>query len=150
LTAQSVVRFKHDGIPLPGALGIFSGGGNDARNPTDSTAFFAVPGLVGAKIPQPGNTHPAYLGDHDPADPLASPILADLHGLPPTLCMTGTRDTALAGTVNFHRALIRAGVDAKLIVYDALPHAFWYEVGIPEAQEALKYQASFLDSHLGK
>jgi monoterpene epsilon-lactone hydrolase len=130
--------------------GFFSGGGNDARNPTDSAAFFAVPELVGAKVPPPGNTHPAFLGDHDPGDPLVSPLLADLKGFPPTLCMTGTRDTALAGTTNFHRALLRDGVDAHLIVYDALPHAFWYEVGIPEAQEALRYQAEFLDRNLGR
>jgi acetyl esterase/lipase len=148
LTVMSIARFKHDGIPLPAAIGIFSGNG-DSRQPTDSTAFFGVPGLVGAKVPQPGQRS-AVLAQHDPNDPLASPITSDLKGWPSALCMTGTRDTALAGTVNFHRALLRAGVEAKLMVYDALPHAFWYEVGVPEAQEALAYQAKFLDSHLAK
>jgi epsilon-lactone hydrolase len=149
LTAQAAVRFRHDGLPLPAALGFFSGSA-DATNPTDSAAFFAVPELVGAKIPEPGNARRTYLGDHDPKDPLASPIFADLKGFPPTFCMTGTRDSALAGTVDFHRALLRAGAEAKLIVYDALPHAFWYEVAIPESREALEYQARFFDSHLGR
>lgn len=105
---------------------------------------------MGATIPEPGNQRSVYLGTHDPADPVASPIKADLHGMPPVLCMTGARDQSLSGTVNFHRALLKAGVDAQLIVYDALPHAFWYTVGIPEATEALEYQAKFLDQHMGK
>jgi len=64
--------------------------------------------------------------------------------------MTGTRDEALSGTVIFHRAPLRAGVDSQLIVYDALPHAFWYTIGMPEASEALEFQAQFLDAHLGR
>jgi monoterpene epsilon-lactone hydrolase len=149
LTAQSVVRFRQLGLPLPAALGFFSGNA-DSTTAGDSRAFYAVAGLAGATVPAPGNQRTVYLGPHDPADPVASPIKSDLRGLPPVLCMTGTRDTALSGTVNFHRALLRAGVDSQLIVYDALPHAFWYTVGIPEAVEALEFQAKFLDGHLGR
>ena len=67
-----------------------------------------------------------------------------------TSATAGTRDTALAGKSNFHRALVRAGVNAKLIIFDALPHAFWYEVAIPESREALEYQAKFFDQQLGR
>jgi acetyl esterase/lipase len=67
-----------------------------------------------------------YVGDHDRKDPVLSPIYADMRGFPSTLCMTSTRDHCLSGTVDFHRALLRAGVDARLMVFDALPHAFWY------------------------
>jgi acetyl esterase/lipase len=149
LTLQAAVRIRHDGLPQPGALGVFSGNG-DSTTPTDSSAMFATAGLVGAKIPEPGNQRTAYLGDHDPKDPLASPIFADLKGFPPTLCMTGTRDAALVGTVNFNRALRRAGADTELVVFDAMPHAFWYTTGIPESTEALQIQASFFDRKLGK
>ena len=149
LTLMTAVRIRHDGLPQPAALGVFSGNA-DSRNPTDSTAYFATSGLVGAQIPQPGNSRRVVLGDHDPNDPLASPIIADLKGFPSTLCMTGTRDTALVGTSNIHRALRRAGVDAELVVFDALPHAFWYTTGVPESTEALEIQARFFDSRLGK
>ncbi len=149
LTIQAAVRIRHDGLPQPGVLGLFSGNG-DSTTPTDSTAMFSTAGLVGATIPEPGNQRKAYLGDHDPKDPLASPIFADLKGFPPTLCMTGTRDSALVGTVNFNRALRRAGVDTELVVFDALPHAFWYTTGVPESTEALQIQASFFDRKLGK
>ena len=82
-------------------------------------------------------------------DPVLSPIHADLKGFPPTLCMTSTRDHCLSGTADFHRALLRAGVDARLMVFDAMPHAFWYRYDLPESKEALEAQASFLDQHLG-
>ncbi len=149
LTGQVAVRLKHDKLPLPAALGFFTGHGDFSRV-GDSRAFFAVPGLAGiaAAAPQPESERP-YMKGHDPKDPLASPIYADLTGLPPTLCITATRDTLLSGTVNFHRALVHAGVDAELIVYDALPHAFWYMVGVPESQEALTTMARFFDRHLG-
>jgi len=47
------------------------------------------------------------------------------------------------------RALLRAGVDARLMVFDAMPHAHWYSFDFPESKEALEAQARFLDLHLG-
>ena len=147
LTAQTAVRMKHDGLPLPGALGFFTGH-TDFTKVGDSQAFFAVPGLASAKPPTPENESP-YMKGHDPKDPLASPIFADLHGFPPTLCMTGTRDLFLSGTSNFHRVLISQGVDADLVVFEAMSHAHWYMIGIPEATEALEIQAHWFDRKLG-
>ena len=89
-----------------------------------------------------------YVAGHDRRDPVLSPIYTDLWVFPPTLCMTSTRDHCLSGTVDFHRALLRAGVDARLMVFDAIPHAFWYSFDLPESREALEAQASFLDHHL--
>ena len=82
-------------------------------------------------------------------DPVLSPIYADLKGFPPTLCMTGTRDHCLSGTVDFHRALLRADVDARLMVFGAMKHAHWYAFDLPESKEAREAQARFLDKHLG-
>jgi acetyl esterase/lipase len=149
LTAQAAVRIRHDGLPQPGALGFFSGGA-DYSNVADSHSFFGTAGLKGAQIPEQGDQQPDYLGNHDRKDPLASPIFADLKGFPPTLCMTGTRDAAQASTANFHRALRRVGVQTELVVFDSMPHAFWYTTGVPESTEALQIQASFFDQHLGK
>jgi monoterpene epsilon-lactone hydrolase len=148
LTAETAVRLRQLGLPLPAALGFFSGDADLARA-GDSLAFFGVPGLEGARVPDRSGSSP-YLRDHDPRDPVASPLYADLRGFPPTLCVTGTRDLLLSGTVNFHRALRRAGVPAELVVFDAMPHAHWYMVDVPEAREALETMASFLDEHLGR
>jgi monoterpene epsilon-lactone hydrolase len=149
LTLMATVRIRHDGLPQPGALGVFSGNG-DSSQPTDSSAMFSVAGLIGARIPSPGNQRSAFLGDHDPKDPLVSPIYADLKSFPPTLCMSGTRDTALVGTANFNRALRRNGDVTELVVFDGLPHAFWYTTGIPESTEALEIQAKWFNDKLGR
>jgi acetyl esterase/lipase len=108
-------------------------------------AFFGVPGLVGAT---PNSRGLAYLKGVDARDPLVSPIFSDLRGLPPTLNITGTRDMLLSATANFHRALLKAGVKSELIVYDAMPHAFWYMIGTPESKEALETMAEFFDRQL--
>jgi acetyl esterase/lipase len=62
--------------------------------------------------------------------------------------MSGTRDALLSGAANLHRALRRAGVDADLHVFEAMPHAHWYNIQLPEAQEALQEQANFFLKHL--
>ena len=72
------------------------------------------------------------------------------HGLPPTLFVTSGRDLLLSGTVNLHRAYLLAGVDARLVVYDALTHAFWYDPKMPEAIEANHIMADFFVKELGK
>ena len=90
------------------------------------------------------------MGKTDPKDPVLSPIYADLHGLPPTLFVTSGRDLLLSGTANLHRAFLNAGDDARLIVFDALPHAFWYSPLLPEALEANHMMADFFVKQLGK
>jgi acetyl esterase/lipase len=86
----------------------------------------------------------------DSKDPVLSPIYSDLRGLPPTLFVTSTRDLLLSGTANLHRAYLNAGVDARLVVFDALPHAFWYDSQLPEAIEANHTMADFFVSKLGR
>jgi acetyl esterase/lipase len=80
---------------------------------------------------------------------MLSPLFADLRGMPPTLLVTSTRDILLSDTSTFHRALLGAGNDAQLVVFDALPHAFWYHFELPETREALGIMAKFLQDKLG-
>ncbi len=151
LAAQTAVQIRRNSQPLPAVLGFFSGYVDLARY-GDSRWVYGSGGLkdFSAMIePLKGLGMVPYVGDHDRRDPVLSPIYADLKGFPPTLCMTSTRDHCLSGTTDFHRALLRAGVDARLMVFDAMPHAFWYRFDIPESKEALEAQASFLDQHLG-
>lgn len=150
LAAEVAVRMKKDSIPLPAAPGFFSGYADWAKG-GDSAAFFGVPGLADAAVPSRPYESPdlrPYIKGHNPADPLLSPLLADLRGLPPTLNITGTRDLLLSDTARFHRALLKAGVRSELIVYEAMPHAFWYQIGTPESQEALGAMAEFFKRQL--
>jgi len=151
LTAEVAVKIKELGLPMPAAFGIFSGMGDFARI-GDSQAMYALRGLSGhLDVPDDSKPHDDYyVGKTDPKDPVLSPIFADLHGMPPTLFITSGRDLLLSGTVNLHRAFLNAGDDARLIVYDALPHAFWYSTKLPEALEANHAMADFLSKQLAK
>lgn len=150
LTGEVAVKLKQLGLPMPAALGIFSGFGDFAR-PGDSASLFSLQGLSGHLDPPSAEPHISYyVGKTDPRDPVISPIYADLRGLPPTLFVTATRDMLLSGTVNLDRAYLHAGVDAHLVVFDALPHAFWYNSQLPEAIEANHMMADFFVKYLGK
>ena len=150
LTAETAVRIKQLGLPLPAALGIFSTLDSFARM-GDSYSIFTLSGLRGHLDPADSSVHdPWYVGTANPKDPVLSPIYADLHGMPPTLFVTATRDALLSSTVNLHRAYLRAGVDARLVVFDALWHAFWYQSSLPESIEANHLMADFFLRQLSK
>ncbi len=150
LTAEVAARLKQLGLPLPAGLGIFSGMGDFARA-GDSMSIYSLGGFSGhLDPPEPEHHDLAYVAATDPRDPVLSPIFSDMHGLPPTLLITSGRDLLLSGTVNLHRAYLNAGVDARLVVFDALPHAFWYDSSLPEAIEANKMMADFFVQQLRK
>jgi monoterpene epsilon-lactone hydrolase len=151
LTAEVAVRLKQLGLPLPAALGIFSGLGDFSRV-GDSRQIFTLSGFPGEMQPINPNHLPNddYAGTTNRKDPMLSPLFADLHGMPPSLLVTSTRDILLSDTTMFHRALLQAGVDARLVVFEALPHAFWYHFQLPETKEALELMAKFFDERVGR
>ena len=151
LTGEVAVKLKQSGLPLPAALGIFSGLADFSRT-ADSQQLFALNGFSGNISPQgPNERHDSpYVGNTDARDPVLSPLFADLRGFPPTLLVTSTRDLLLSNTSIFHVALLQAGVDARLVIFEALPHAFWYHFQLPETQQALEMMAKFFDEKLGK
>lgn len=151
LTGEVAVKLKRSGLPLPAALGMFSTLADFSR-PSDSQQLFALNGFSGDIAPQTSERphDERYVGKTDPKDPVLSPLFADLRGLPPCLLVTSTRDLLLSNTSIFHRALLRAGVNSQLVVFEALPHAFWYHFQLPETKEALQLMANFFDEKLQK
>jgi acetyl esterase/lipase len=150
LTGEVAVRLKQLSLPEPAALGIFSGFGDFAR-PGDSIHLYGLRGFSGyLATPHAGDKEhlSVYVGSTDLKDPVLSPIYADLKGMPPTLFVTSGRDLLLSGTTDLHRAFLRAGDDARLMVFDGLPHAFWYDPELPESTEANQAMAKFLAEHL--
>ncbi len=134
LTAEVTVKLKQLNLPVPAATGIFSGLGDFARA-GDSIMLFALK---------------EYTGSTPIIDPVLSPLYADHTGFPATLFVTSGRDLLLSGTTILHRAYLRDGVDAHLVVFEALPHAFWNNAALPETKEAAQLMAAFLEKHLGK
>ncbi len=145
LTAEVSAKLKQSGLPLPAALGIFSGGGDFSRK-GDTQSIYGLFGLGGPMWP--GGPSP-YVANTDVKDPILSPIYSDLHGMPPTLFLSSTRDFLLSSTCLLQRAFLRAGVESPLVVFEALNHAFWNDPSLPESREAYGIMAAFFDKHLG-
>ena len=85
----------------------------------------------------------AYAGrasDH----PEASPLFADLAGLPPVLIQVGSREILLSDSCRLNDAFRRAGGDVTLNVWDGLWHGWQLRYDIPEAGYALDELATFL------
>jgi acetyl esterase/lipase len=143
LSAQLVARLVKLGQPVPAAMGFFSGSA-DLSKVADSETW--------QPLPNGGKTlvasMPGYVGNTPLNDPGLSPVYSDLSRFPPTLAVSSTRDIMLSGTSNFARALTEHGVDARLVVFDGLPHAFWSYMPIPETDEANNLMARFLKSHV--
>jgi monoterpene epsilon-lactone hydrolase len=91
-----------------------------------------------------------YLGgDGDPRDPMASPLYAELAGLPPLLIQVGDRETVLDDSVMFAEKARAAGVDVELQVWDGMIHVFqMFAAELPEACRAIDSIAEFINRHL--
>jgi acetyl esterase/lipase len=148
LTPQVAVKLRQLGLPVPAALGVFSGSG-DLSQPGDTQELYTIWGFRGYLKPRHGTIIKGYVGNTNPHDPVLSPLYADLRGMPPALFVSSTRDLLLSGTSTLHRAFLRAGVHAELVVFEALPHAFWYDYHLPESREALHLMADFFNRQVG-
>ncbi|MBI2241042.1 MAG: alpha/beta hydrolase [Magnetospirillum gryphiswaldense] len=66
-----------------------------------------------------------YLADPaQRANPLAAPLHADLHGLPPQLVIGAGQDCLLDDSLKLAKKLEKASVPTTLSVYDDAPHSF--------------------------
>jgi monoterpene epsilon-lactone hydrolase len=151
LTGEVVAQLKKSSLPLPGAVGMFSVRPDYSRA-TESLQLFTLDGFPGSLEPTDPNHPPAdaYVGSTNPKDPVLSPFFADPKNWPPSLFVTSTRDLLLSDTAMFHLSLLRAGNDTQLVVFEALPHAFWYQFHLPETKQCLEIMANFFEDKLGR
>ena len=110
LAAALAVVFRDEGRPLAGQLLIY---------PTVDLAM-SLPGIhayrgLGQKGKELVFVREAYLGDHDPTDPLASPLFADASGLAPALVLTVHHDALRGEGVAYAEKLLAAGVPTEHI-----------------------------------
>jgi acetyl esterase/lipase len=79
-----------------------------------------------------------YLGDQDARTPLASPLYADLSGLPPLLIQVGTAETLLDDSTRLAERVKQAGVKVTLESWDDMIHVFQaFAAMLPEGQQAI-------------
>ncbi len=90
-----------------------------------------------------------YADGHDLKDPYLSPLFGDFtRGYPPTFIQTGTRDVFLSNSVRMHRALLRAGIEVELHVWEAMPHG-GFGGTTPEDAEVQAEVRRFIEKHWG-
>jgi monoterpene epsilon-lactone hydrolase len=88
---------------------------------------------------------PLYLRDHDPRDPLASPLFGDLHGLPPLLIQVGSDEVLLSDSTSFAKRATEAGMDVTLEVWPRMQHVWQFTASfLPEAREAIEKIGEFI------
>lgn len=90
-----------------------------------------------------------YLKGKDPLDPLASPVYADLEGLPPLLIHVGSGEVLLDDAVSLHERATQYGVASHLDIWDGMPHV-WHFMSpvLKEGRMGLQQAATFITAHL--
>ncbi len=145
IAAACILKARDMGLPLPGACVLHTA----AVDLTQSGDTFETNALIDVVLRTSDN--PAlqlYAGGHDTRDPLLSPVFGDFSkGFPPTILLSGTRDLLLSSTVMMHRALRRAGIEADLHVFEAMPHGGFGNAA-PEDQELLAETVRFIHKQL--
>jgi acetyl esterase/lipase len=91
-----------------------------------------------------------YLGGGDPAQPLASPVFAAFHNMPPLLCLVGSEEVLLDDSFRLARAMAAAGRSATVSVAAGMQHVFPIWAGaFPEADCAVRDVAEWVRSQVG-
>ena len=146
LVLSLLLRIRDEGSPAPACAVCFSawtdlaGTGDSVRANDGRCAMFHP-----ENIPEYAAV---YLGEHSPLDPYASPVHADLSGLPPVLLQVGSTELLLDDSRRVHSKIQDAGGISELRIFDDLAHCWQMLDGlVPEAREALKDAAAFIRHH---
>lgn len=149
LALSLLVALRDAGRPLPSAAFLISpwtdlaATGESYVTRADSDPIHQRPMILAAAR--------GYLGpDADPLDPRASPLYAELAGLPPLLIQVGDRETGLDDSTRLAERARAAGVPVELEVCDGMIHVFQlFAEELPEARRAIAQAGAFLRLHLG-
>ena len=156
ITAQTIAALLEQGNAPPGAAGVLCAGAGINFGSGDSA--YIGPALSGSEPPSadaasPETTPFVYFHGADLSDPVISPMdHPDILGrFPPTLLVTGTRDTALSPALITHQRLLALGAESTLYVQEGMGHNhFNMFAGTEEASQAYDVIWSFFDRNLDR
>ncbi|HEY2465694.1 MAG TPA: alpha/beta hydrolase [Steroidobacteraceae bacterium] len=142
LAIATAVGVRDAGLKLPKAIVAFSPysdlavTGASVEANAKSCAMFTPRGIREAAA--------MYLAGADARDPRASPLYANLAGLPPMLLFASRHETLRDDTLRLAERAAAAGVKVELIVRDRLPHVWPVFVTLlPEARDAFTTVTAF-------
>ncbi|MCU1281685.1 MAG: hydrolase or acyltransferase, alpha/beta fold family [bacterium] len=141
LTLATLVVLRDAGDPLPAGAVCVSAATDLTRSGASHRTRVADEVLLSPRFLRVVDA--LYRGHVDARDPLASPLFAELGGLPPLLMHVGSHELLLDDTLAFAAKARAAGVDVTLDVWPGLWHVFHAFVSLPEARRALDQIAAF-------
>lgn len=146
IALATLILARDEGLPMPAALHLFWPQ-TDLTLSGDSLVYnrgkdFLTIGLVESSARM-------YLSGADASDPRASPLLANLEGLPPTMVQVGERDMIRSDGERLVDALEAAGTRAVIEVQPRAIHGFAAAGDDqPESREALARATAWLRAQL--
>jgi acetyl esterase/lipase len=147
LTVSTMVSLRENEISLPAAAVLISPwvdlalSGGSIISKADIDPMVSKEGLI--------DMAEAYIGDSDLKAPLASPLYADLSGLPPILIQAGTAEILLDDAIRMADRAGKDGVDVTLNTAEDMCHVWHvFTSMLPEAIEAIGELARFIRKHL--
>jgi acetyl esterase/lipase len=147
LSVAAMVKARREGLAMPAAALLISpwadlamAGGSIAAKAAEDPSLT----LEGLK-----NCARQYLAGTPAGEGLASPIHADLQGLPPLLIQVGSAEILLDDAVRLAGAAGAAGVDTRLEIWPRMPHV-WHGFGfmLDEGLAAIGRAGRFLEERL--
>jgi acetyl esterase/lipase len=143
LALSLLLALRELGVPLPAGAALFSpwtdlaATGDSIRTNATRCGMFHGPDI--------GLSARYYLGETDPRNPLASPLYADLTGLPPLLIHVGENEVLRDDSTRLAERARAAGVRVELKVWPVVPHAWQLTPHlVPESRQSLRESAAFL------
>lgn len=141
LTLATLLALRDEGTELP-AGGVCLSPWVDLTNSSESFTKIADPILKKAELNLMAQ---AYLHGQDLKTPLASPLFADLRGLPPLLIQVGTEEHLYDDSIRLEARAKEAGVTVTLEVWEEMIHIwhFFYPM-LREGREAIARIGDFV------
>ena len=148
LTAATLLAMRDRGLPMPAAGVLISPWLDLTQSGATMTSLAEADPMVSKQLLD--LCAKCYVGGQDPKSALASPLFADLTGLPPLLIHVGTAETLLDDARRFHAAARGAGVDATLEEWEDMIHVWHtFSAMLPEASQAIDRIGAFAKEHVG-
>ena len=147
LTLSTLIALRDRGEPLPAAAFVLSPW-VDLEGGAPSFGTNARFDFVNHRTMQRWARR--FVAPRDLRHPLAAPLYADLHGLPPLLIHAGGAETLLDDARRLASRAAAANVDVELEVWGDMIHAWHIFAGmVPEAQEGIDAIGAFVRAHVG-